>query len=301
MKNPFRTSHLPYIALLSLVFGTGLVASRFGIGQMHALVFVALRVPLATLLALVWTLLRYRRLPRGRTIWLHGAVVGVFATAAPMVFFITALQYQSSGVTALFITLTPIAAMIYAHFLLPDDRMTARKVIGAVVSFAGVGLLLATGETGLGQTRWEGFVLVLIGVASNGFGIVHVRKHLSGQRTLDITSVRLLVATVITVPLAALTVGFDLSNIQFSGGLALLYGVFGALFGFLIYSLVASRFGPTKATQTEYLVPVVTVITGAVFLDERVTWIVIAGMVLAIAGIVMATAGSRSRSPGAPS
>ena len=72
--------------------------------------------------------------------------------------------------------------------------MTTRKALGALLSFAGVALLLVTGETGLGETNWEGFVLVLIGVASNGFGTSHVRKYLSGQRSLDIAAVRLTAA-----------------------------------------------------------------------------------------------------------
>jgi len=190
----------------------------------------------------------------------------------------------------LIITLTPVVATIYAHFLLTDDRLNARKLVGAAISFAGVGLLLATGETGLAEARWEGFVLVLIGVAANGFGIVHIRKHLSGQNSLDITSVRLLVATLITVPLAWLTVGFDFSRVEWSGVLALVYGaVPGTLLGFLLYSSVASRFGPSKATQTEYLVPVVAVAAGVVFLGERLTGIVAAGAVLALTGVFVAT------------
>ena len=285
-----RKSHLPSVVLLSLFFGTNLVVSRFALGQIHPLVYTAIRLLIAAILAVVWTLLRHGRLPRGRTIWLHGAVVGVFATAVPMVFYISSLQYQSSGVTALFISLTPISAMIYGHFRLSDDRMTVRKIIGSVVSFGGVGLLLATGETGLGEARWEGFVFVLIGVAAAGYGIAHVRKYLSSERSLDIVTVRLLVASVVTIPFAFIPDGLDLSRIQWSGVAALAYGaVGGTLLGFLLYSFVGARFGPTKATQTEFLVPVITVVTGAIFLAEQVSIIVITGMVTALAGIAIAT------------
>jgi len=207
-----------------------------------------------------------------------------------MLTFVTALRYQSSGVTALFVTLTPISAMIYAHFRLPDDRLTIRKIAGALVSFAGVGLLLATGETGLGETHWEGFALVLFGVAANGFGIVHVRKYLSNAESLDITAVRLVAAALVAIPLAWIVDGFDLSRVQWTGVIAVIYAVLpGALFGFLLYSFLVARFGPSKATQTEYLVPVVTVVVGAIFLHEQVSLIVIAGMATVFTGIAIAT------------
>ena len=288
--NLFRRSHIPSIILLSVFFGTNLVVSRFALGQFHPFALVALRLPLAAVLALAFSWFGRRRLPRGRALWLHGSVVGLLATAVPMTCFVTALQYQSSGVTALFITLTPISAMIYAHFRLSDDRMSRRKIIGALVSFAGVGLLLATGETGLGETRWEGFVLVLAGVAANGFGIVHIRKHLLDADSLDITIVRLTTAGLIVLPIAWLAGGFDLSRVELSGVLAVLYGALpGTLFGFFLYSFVAKRFGPTRATQSEYLVPVVTVVAGAAFLQEKVSWIMVCGMVIVFSGIAAAT------------
>ena len=286
----FRRSHLPAVLVMSLFFGTTLVVSRFSLGQFHPFTYVAIRLLIAAVLALLWAWLRHHRLPRGRSIWIHGSIVGLFATAAPMLTFVTALQYQSSGVTALFVTLTPISAMIYAHFRLPDDRMTIRKAVGAVVSFAGVGLLLATGETGLGETHWEGFALVFVGVAANGFGIVHVRKYLSTAESLDITAVRLVAAALVAVPLAWIVDGFDLSRVQWSGVIAVTYAVLpGALFGFLLYSFVVARFGPSKATLMEYIVPVVTVVIGAIFLREQVSLIVIAGMVTVFAGIAIAT------------
>jgi len=286
----FRKTHLPAVLLLSFFFGTTLVVSRFSLGQFHPFTYVAIRLPIAALLALLWTWLRYHRLPQGRSVWIHGSIVGLFATAAPMLTFVTALQYQSSGVTALFVTLTPISAMIYAHFRLPDDRLTSWKAIGALVSFAGVGLLLLTGETGLVESRWEGFALVLFGVAANGFGIVHVRKHLTNAESLDITAVRLVAASLVAIPLAWIVDGYDLSRVEWTGVLALVYAVLpGALFGFFLYSFLVARFGPSKATQTEYLVPVVTVVTGAIFLHERVSLIVIAGMVTVFTGIAIAT------------
>lgn len=286
----YQRSHVPSVFLLSFLFGTTIVVSRFIIGQFHPFTYVAIRVSAAAVVATAWMVARTGCLPTGFHIWSHGAVVGVFATAAPMVGAVTSMRFQSSGVTSLCVALTPMAAMVCAHFVLEDDRLTTRKAVGALVSLAGVVLLIISGETGLGRARWEGFAIVLAGVAMDGYGIVHTRKHLALARSEEITVVRLITAALVVLPLAWVVDGFDFTRVRWSGLLAVTYAVFpGALFGFFVYSFVAARFGPSRATQTEYLIPVFAVGAGALFLGERITPPILIGMAVVFSGIAVAT------------
>ena len=92
------------------------------------------------------------------------------------------------------------------------------------------------------------------------------------------------------MPFAAVAYGFDYSAVAWSGVLALVYGTLpGTLLGFSLYSFVVARFGATKGTQVEYLVPVVAALTGWVFLDERITIVMVVGMAVVFAGIAVAT------------
>ena len=98
------------------------------------------------------------------------------------------------------------------------------------------------------------------------------------------------VAAVLTVSVAAIFRGVDLSAVEWSGVLALVYGILpGTLLGFLLYSSVVVRFGATKGTQTEYLVPVVAAVTGMLFLGERITLVMVVGMAIVFSGIAVAT------------
>lgn len=296
MQTLFSRTHLPGVLLLSVFFGTNIVFSRFSLTQYHPLGFVATRMLIAAPLALIWLLVRNRTLPRGRTLWLHGTVVGITATLIPMMLFVSALQYQSSGVTALMVSMVPLSSMFFAHIRLGDDRLTPYKIVGALTSLAGVLLLLVTGETGLGEPRWEGFVLVFIGMIFAGFGIVHLRKYLKHENSLAVAAVRLVSAAVAGVPVAAVAGGFDFSAVELSGIVALAYGVLpGTLFGFVLYSWLIARFGATRATQVEYIVPVIATATGALFLDEQVSLMMIIGMFTVFVGIGIATGTKASR------
>lgn len=296
MRTLFSRTHLPGVLLLSVFFGTNIVFSRFSLTQFHPLGFVAARMVLAAVLALIWLLVRDRTLPTGWSLWLHGSVVGIAATLVPMMLFVSALQYQSSGVTALMISMVPLSAMFFAHLRLPDDRLTRRKVVGALTSLAGVLLLLVTGETGLGEPRWEGFVLVFTGMIAAGFGIVHLRKYLSEENSLAVAAVRLVSAAVVGVPVAALAGGLSFSAVELTGVVALAYAVLpGTLFGFVLYSWLIAKFGATRATQAEYIVPVIATATGAIALGEQVSLLMVAGMVTVFVGIAVATRRAASR------
>ncbi len=61
-----------------------------------------------------------------------------------------------------------------------------------------------------------------------------------------------LVHVAVRLPIAH---GFDLSGVQWSGVVAIIYGSLGGtLLGFLLYSFLVARHGPINATQTEYIV-----------------------------------------------
>ena len=50
---------------------------------------------------------------------------------------VMSLQYQSSGVTSMLITTGPAVTVFLAHFFLPDETLTRRKIVGTVLSLAG--------------------------------------------------------------------------------------------------------------------------------------------------------------------
>ena len=62
--------------------------------------------------------------------------------SVPMVCVISALQYQSSGVTSLLLATGPALTVCLAHFVLPDELLNRRKAIGVTLALGGA-LLLA--------------------------------------------------------------------------------------------------------------------------------------------------------------
>ena len=129
---------LPYIALLAFFFGSSMVVSRFSLGQFEPTTYIGIRMIISSLLALsVYSLATGRRLPRDLEVWKRAGLLGVFGTAVPMVCVISALQFQSSGVTSLLLSTGPALTVCLAHFVLPDELLNRRKAMGVTLALGG--------------------------------------------------------------------------------------------------------------------------------------------------------------------
>lgn len=282
---------LPYILALGMMYGGTVLASRFAVGQFAPTTYVGLRLLLAgTAHGVVYLFsVKRKRWPRGKEIWWKSMVLAVFGTAIPMNFLVTSLQFQSSGVTAMLITLGPAITVVLAHFFLADERLSVRKLLGVVIALSGAVLMLVLGESGLpdvSKVNPLGYLLVFLGMISSSASTIFVRRSMQNLDAFDVSSIRLWTAGLIVIPLSVLVAGFDLSAVNqqgiFSLGWAALAGTF---FATLLSFYLTKTYGATPTALTAYVTPVVASIGGSLLLDEQITWGIVCGMLLIIAGI----------------
>ena len=284
---------LPYISLLGLLWGTTLIASRFSIGQFEPSTYVGLRLTMAALGHIAFYALFRRRYkwPTDRKLWLHAALLGVLGTAVPMTSIITALQYLSSGLASTLMTTSPAFTVLFAHFFLADERLTRRKSAGILLALAGTLFLALRGESGLpdiGQANPLGYILIL-GAMFFGSGMtIYVRKYLQEYDSFDVASIRMIVASLVVMPLSLLFVGFDLQSVNGQGVFVLGYAALvGTFSGMLLVVYNIKRFGATAAAMTAYVIPVVASIGGVLILGEKITAVMLIGMVFILLGIMI--------------
>jgi len=113
---------------------------------------------------------------------------------------------------------------------------------------------------------------------------IYSRKNMRHFDSLDVGSIRILITTLIVLPVAILFVGIDLQLVTGQGYFALVYaaliGNFAGIF-LLFYNI--KRFGATTAAMTDYLIPVFVSLDGVLILGEQLT----AGMFVGVIFIVI--------------
>ncbi len=283
---------LPHIVLLGFFFGSSLVASRFSVGQFEPTTYIGLRMIISSVMALaVYFLASGRRVPRDPELWKRASMLGIFGTAVPMTCVIVSLQYQSSGVTSLLLSTGPAITIILAHFFLPDELLSRRKVFGVGLALGGAIMLAISGENGLPDvqaTESTGFILVTVAMIFSSVMVIYARKYLRGYDSYDVGSIRIFTTAMVVMPFSLITAGFDLSAVNEAGVFVMIYSaVVGTFLGILLSFYNIKRFGATPAIMTTYVIPIVAGIGGVLVLGEEITLTMIFGMGVIVSGIAL--------------
>lgn len=283
-----RWRALPFVGVLGILIGLGPVLVRFSLNQFQPLGFRFFQYLIGSLAFLFVNVLRRQRLPSGRILWQRAGLMSIVTVCAIMGV-ILSLQYLSSGVVSLILTLIPVAVAIMAHRFLPDEKLTIRKFVGAVVAFCGVGLVLIRSETGLAEFTAidpRGVLYCAVGILGFAGYIIYARRYLGEFSGHDVIAVRSFCVVLILLPLAWLFGGFDLSNVNWVGWLTAIGMGVGISFGaYQLEFFIIQRFGATVSSQVNYIAPLVSAIAGALLLGEQFTLVILLGMAIVFAGL----------------
>jgi len=285
-------SMVGWVLLLSFLYGSTMVASRFSVGQYDPRTYISLRLLLASGIHIaVYLFSKQREWPKDKKLWLYSIGLGIGGTLIPMTAMVSSLQYQSTGVTAMLITLTPAMTVLMAHFFLEDEFLSWRKAIGVIVALCGAALLLVRGETGLAelaQADWRGYAWALSGMIAGAASGIYARRYLRHADAWDVTSIRMFSAAATLSTITYFTVGYEMDNVNLMGYGALLYATLtGTFLAMWLSFYIIKRYSATAAAQTSYAVPVISTTLGAFLLNEQVTSGMLVGMAIIVVGIAL--------------
>jgi drug/metabolite transporter (DMT)-like permease len=256
-----------------------------------------MRLALGT--ALLWLIVLFRHafardsfkqpIPRDRRTWGLIAIIGLLNNTIPFALIAWGEQRISSGLASIFNSTMPLFTVIAAHLLTRDDRITPLKAVGVFVGFAGVAVVI-TPSAGDLTGELLGCLAVVVASVCYALATVIVKKHLTGKTDPTATGAAQLVSGFLwLLPLALLTgAGSNLSSLPADAILAVMaLGLLGTGVAYLIYYVLIQRAKASQLSLVTYLLPVTALVWGALFLQETISLMAIAGFVLIVAGIAL--------------
>jgi drug/metabolite transporter (DMT)-like permease len=278
------------IGLTVLGWGTGSVTSRAALLEgAEPLTVAAVRIFIGAVLVVIYVLLKDKALPSGGRIWRHGSLLGVLNMGASTMLFIVALQYVSAGYQGLIISLAPVVTAVIAHFMLRDEPLRMSILAGLAVGLAGVALLVLSSETGIaeGGDAVRGTALTIGGVLIVSLGGVFTRRYAPQHRVIELGVPQAIVGTAIGGVGALALGGLDLGLSAEAWWLILYTGVIGTALPFLSFLWASQHASATRVATIGYLIPVISLLVGAVFIDEVITFTLVVGGALILSGVVI--------------
>jgi drug/metabolite transporter (DMT)-like permease len=214
-------------------------------------------------------------------------VLGVLGMAVYQSLAYFAASLTTATNMGIILSLMPLMALALAIVSL-GQRLTAGALVGAVVSFAGVLVVVSSGSLGVllehGLNRGDAMMLV----ATLAYAVYStlLKKWQLRLPPLQLLYLQILVAIVVLFPLFLVSpkVGLGLNNI----GLVLYACLLASMLAPLAWMQAVSRLGPSRTTLFFNLLPLITALIAAVVLREQLALYHLVGGLMTLAGVVLA-------------
>ncbi len=287
----YSVAPMTYAALIMAVLGWGssFVATKIALVTLSAGVILFVRHAVAAVILFV--IFKRRRLEfPSRRLWPKLLLMGLFE---PILYFLLeteGLRHTSASSASLVIAAVPVLVAVAAWPIL-KEKPTARSGIGAVLSVAGVVLLvLGDNNPDYAESSLLGNLLVL-GAAVSAVGYILISRSLSGRvHPVTITFLQMIVGAAFFLFPAGASTAFDgLPVFTVESVLALTaLTIFATVLAFFGYNYALSKIPAAKASVFINGIPLVTVLAAALFLGESLTLLQAGAGVVIVAGVVLA-------------
>jgi len=285
--------------ILCCIWGSTWLFIKIGLKDLPPLTFAGIRFVIAS--AILIAIVAVRRLPFSDLItnWRLLALTGVLSFSFNYGFIFWGEQYISSGLAALLQATIPAFGLVFAHFYLPGERITPRKVTGVVLGILGVGVVFSNQLTVGGEKSLAGCVAIVLSSIIVAYSNVLVKargKHIdpvimaAGQMLFGL------------VPLLVIGISLEGNPVYYRWTMRAVVSLFylaivGSVIAFVLYYWLVRKIDVTKSMLIALVTPVVAVIVGIIVLGERINWRTLLGGAMIISGIGFLVTLHRKKKP----
>lgn len=288
IRNVMNRSDWGILLALAVIWGGAFVFISVAVREVPPITYVWLRLGIAT--AALWLFLWWRgikaNLPPG--VWGSMLVLALLNNVIPFLLFGWGQTQIASGLASILNATTPIWGVVVAHFLTSDEKMTARRLAGVVVGFAGVAVMIGPDLLrAIGSDTLAQLACVIASLSYALAGVWARRFKGMGLSPATVTTGQLTVGTLVMLPLV---LAIDqpwlapLPSMQALGAILAL-AIICTSFAYILYFRLIDGAGATNALLVTLLVPPVAILLGWLLLGEAISPRDFAGLALIAGGL----------------
>jgi drug/metabolite transporter (DMT)-like permease len=284
--------------ILCLIWGTTWIFIKIGLADLPPITFAATRFALAIflLIPLIWI----GRLPwpRSAAEWKLIALTGILQFSLNYSSVFWAEQHISSGLAAVLQAMITVFGLLLAWIFLPAEKITGLKIFAVLLGVIGVSVIF------IEQLRIESFmaflgcVAIVAGAYCAAQASILVKLRGSSLHPASLGCAQMICGLPPLIVYAAVAEGNPFSfHWTWTAVACVLYlTVLGTIAAFWLYYWLLSRIESTKAMMISLVTPLIAVLIGAIFLNERLPPQTLLGGILILASIGLIVLRRRSAS-----
>jgi drug/metabolite transporter (DMT)-like permease len=274
--------------MVCFFWGTTWMASKFGVMHMPALQMAGIRQLLGGTLYIIFFLARGASLPKGKE-WIPIIVLSLLNFVLTNGLGTWGVRYISAGLGAIIAATFPLWIVIIDLFSGKSTPPT-KAIIGLLLGFGGVCIIFYEHfHDFLNPDFRFGIIISVIAAWSWAFGTLYTKKQAKQFNPYFSIGLQMFMAGVImNVAAEATGNSIPVANIPWQSWSAIVYLVtIGSVFSFIAYLYALQHLPTEQASIYAYINPVVAVVLGSLFFDEKMTVYIITGGLVALYGVYL--------------
>lgn len=290
---PLSPGTFLFIIGLFTLWGGNVVAVKAGLRGLPPFGMAALRFILAGLFLAVWMRAQSVSFRLNRREVFHHTINGISFTAQIALFYL-GVERTSASYASILINSNPFFVLLLAHFFVAGDRLTAQKVFGLTLAFAGVAFLFA-GQIGSGS--WFGNALVVASAALLGARIIYVKRLISTMEPSQVVFWQMVVGVPLFLWMSRLTEAGRAWHFSPAVTTAILFqGIVVGGFCFLAATTLLRRHNPSTLSVFSFFIPLSGVSLSHLLLGDPMTRTLVLSVAFVAVGIALVHRPTATRS-----
>ena len=289
-----------YIALvfICIVWGTTYLAIRVGVLHFPAFLFAGIRQVSAGLIIMLFGFIMSRKLDFSKSNLWHQAKVGFLLITVGNGLVSWGEKFIPSGVSALICSLMPLSAVIINLTSSKRERINGPIIAGLVVGICGVGLIFKDNISDLTNTSYLlGMLGPFVATTSWSFGSVINKKRIAQINPVFNSGMQVFIGGIFLFCFSPLMDNYENMNFFQPEVLwSMLYLItFGSALAYTAYMYALKELPVGIVSLYAYINPLVAVVLGGLFLNEKLTWFTALAFAAIMAGVYLVNYGYRKQ------
>lgn len=276
------------IIALSVLWGGSFFFVGVAVQDLPTLTIVVTRVGLAAIILMILMKARGIPFPMSMSVWGAFLVMGFLNNAVPFLLIVWGQSHIASGVASILNATTPLFAVVIAHMITTDEKLTPLRFIGVVTGIVGVaGMIGGEAVASLGTDVIAQVAILGAAISYSFAGIFGRRFRAMGISPIATATGQVTASSLMLLPVMLMVDQpwtIPMPGIDTILSLIALAGLSTAL-AYILYFKILETAGATNLMLVTFLVPVSAIMLGIGFLNEVLAVRHVVGMALIAAGL----------------
>lgn len=271
---------------LCLLFGSNALAIKLSLFGLSPYACVMIRFLVASIIILFYA--RFKNIPIGLSghEWGHALAMGLIFGFQMAVFYV-GITYTTVSHAGVLMNTQPFFVAVMAHFFLPNDRLTIRKIAGIFLAFAGVSILFS-GYGRIESVSLLGDALIMGSSFLWAAQTIYIKRFTDHWHSIPLVLHPMVISIFIFLVFYLIFEANTIQSFNNSVLISLFYqSVIVAGYGYIGWTKLLLKYKASSLSVFVFIMPIVAVALGIIFMGDPFSLRLLVSLFFVAAGILI--------------